>query len=318
MAGALYGVFLATLMLILTKALPGGPGWMIFFMYSAVHLAVGAAVVWRRTGLRGMTAAFVWGALASSVLALMAARGLAFDAVFWRWPVLILAVAAVGPVLMFSERWRHPDEYSDSNEPWTDLRSSTYSRSVMFHISESVDSRAREIGVSVPTTAGHDCDCDHLPGRAVGIAYHIARASESSPGTAGRRRRLAIGSAAPARQSRRSRRWFSKRASVIFRWSGASSSHRLPGLRACAGTTVQATAGASSARTRARCVKSSTSSTRSSRRQASVLHMCSWDIRSARGRSVCMPRPIRQKWQAWCSSRAASTTRGDSPPTPRR
>jgi hypothetical protein len=109
MAGALYGAFLATLMFILTKALPGGPGWMIFFMYSAIHLAVGAAVVWRRTRLHAMTGAFVWGAGASAVFAAMAARGLSFDEVLQHSPVLVL-VASLGPPFMFLE-WRHPSEW---------------------------------------------------------------------------------------------------------------------------------------------------------------------------------------------------------------
>jgi hypothetical protein len=49
--------------------------------------------------------------VASAVFAVMASGGLPFDQLFWRNPVLLTALLFVGPALMFSEKWLHPDEW---------------------------------------------------------------------------------------------------------------------------------------------------------------------------------------------------------------
>ena len=108
MAGSLYGVFVGAVIVFFTIALPEPLGWAICWSIFAVQLAVGAVVVWRRTGLHAMTCSFVWASGIAAVFAIACSRGMTFEDVLRRDPLLLVASISVAAALMFSERWWHP------------------------------------------------------------------------------------------------------------------------------------------------------------------------------------------------------------------
>ncbi len=108
MAGAAYGLLVGISMAVLTLMLPGALGWAIWFAVVAVQATAGAVVVWRRTALVVMTGAFAWSAALFAVLAVVAARGVPFDALSRQYPLIVLPAIAIAPLLMFSEKWLHP------------------------------------------------------------------------------------------------------------------------------------------------------------------------------------------------------------------
>jgi hypothetical protein len=106
-AGALYGLFLAVVTVVLTTVLPAALGWTILWAALSLQLIIGAAVVWRRTALPAMTFAFAWGGAAASVFAVMCARGQLFEDLYSRAPITLTIVVFLGPLVMFSEKWLH-------------------------------------------------------------------------------------------------------------------------------------------------------------------------------------------------------------------
>ena len=110
-AGALYGAFIAGVLFILTKALPGTTGSIVFWTGLAIQLSVGSVIVWRRTRLPMMTASVAWGAGISVILTLSAMRGMPFEQLFWRDPVVVSTSLLLAPAVMFSERWLHPQAW---------------------------------------------------------------------------------------------------------------------------------------------------------------------------------------------------------------
>ena len=103
-----YGLFLAFVMFVLTRALPEPLGWVFFWSALVVQLASGAAIVWRRTSLAAMTGALAWGGANAAFFATMSWRGIQFDDLLVRHPVLVIASLLIAPFCIYLERWLQP------------------------------------------------------------------------------------------------------------------------------------------------------------------------------------------------------------------
>jgi hypothetical protein len=106
-AAVIYGV-LVNVVLLAASAL-GPPALGLFWLAIFCQFAVGAALVWRRTGLALMTAGFAAVAAVSAVFAVSSVIGPGWQALVARHPFLaVLGVACIA-FLFIAERWAHPD-----------------------------------------------------------------------------------------------------------------------------------------------------------------------------------------------------------------
>lgn len=109
MAGALYGLFLGTVFLVVSTFVPQPAAAMIVWGFVSIQLAWFAVVVWRLTRLPFVTAAAVHGAVMSLCLVILAIMGEPFPNLARGSLVLITAGALVTPLLMLIEsRVNHP------------------------------------------------------------------------------------------------------------------------------------------------------------------------------------------------------------------
>jgi hypothetical protein len=104
-AAALYGAFLG---LVMVAARGIGPAaWTPLWIVISFQLVCLAVITWRRTRLPLMTAAQSLAALAGLSIGVLGSRE--YEALLLAHPVLMVAVFLVLPLLMFSERWAHPE-----------------------------------------------------------------------------------------------------------------------------------------------------------------------------------------------------------------
>jgi hypothetical protein len=109
-SAAFYGVVVG---LAITVAGSFGPtGALLLWVVVFCQMSVGAVLVWKRTRLPLMTAGCVAGAGASAVFALLAAvNGDGWNDILFQHPLLVVGGAFCPALLMFSERWAHPDAW---------------------------------------------------------------------------------------------------------------------------------------------------------------------------------------------------------------
>ena len=110
----MYGVLVA---LAITVARILGPvGWLLFWVVVACQSGFGAALVWRRTGLPLMTAGLAGAACVSAIFAVGTGIGDTWEALLFRHPVLVIGSVACTSLLMFAERWAHPNVWRRMKE----------------------------------------------------------------------------------------------------------------------------------------------------------------------------------------------------------
>jgi hypothetical protein len=108
-AGALYGVLIG--LAIAVARVLGPVGWFFFWAVVSCQCGIGTPLVWRRTALPMMTAGWAIAACVSAVFAFVAASGVAWEDLLFRHPVLVVVGAASPALLMFAERWAHPEAW---------------------------------------------------------------------------------------------------------------------------------------------------------------------------------------------------------------
>ncbi|HUP46261.1 MAG TPA: hypothetical protein VM779_12190 [Thermoanaerobaculia bacterium] len=107
-AGAQYGLLLA-IVFIAAGAL-GSLGTALFFLLMAAQLAVGAVIVWRRTGLPWATLGDVVGAVGALAAATLFARGIPLVSLSAESIVFFIA-ALTGPLLLAVEAHVHRQQW---------------------------------------------------------------------------------------------------------------------------------------------------------------------------------------------------------------
>lgn len=115
MNGFRYGLVLGLVMAVLIIVAPQPAGSVVAFTLIAAQAAVGAVVLWRRTGLKYATASLITGAAGAALLAYLAASGaemLSLSA----GPIAALVLLVAGIVLFGIEARVNPEKW----QAWRD------------------------------------------------------------------------------------------------------------------------------------------------------------------------------------------------------
>jgi hypothetical protein len=104
-AGALYGWFLGVA-LVVARGL-GPAAWVPLWIAISFQLACFAVITWTRTRSPFMTAAASLAAAAGLAIGLVGSRPC--EALLVAHPVAMVTGLLLFPLLMFSEKWAHPD-----------------------------------------------------------------------------------------------------------------------------------------------------------------------------------------------------------------
>ncbi len=104
--GVILGILLATV-----STMKNPAGSVILWSLLSAQSAIGAVIVWRRTGFRFFTAALVLGMGASALIAGLASHGLRLPFVPLAWNVGVVGLILSALLCLILESRRHPDEW---------------------------------------------------------------------------------------------------------------------------------------------------------------------------------------------------------------
>ena len=112
MIGSLvYGLLVFVAFVVFCRLAPQ-PIWsLVFWVFAAVHVAVGARTTWIRTRLPFATAAMVFAAIAAALVALSTIRGYVFPLLPIAWAVPVYALIIAAPLCLFMESRVHRREW---------------------------------------------------------------------------------------------------------------------------------------------------------------------------------------------------------------
>jgi hypothetical protein len=110
-AGARYGLLISIPLMLLLILAPQPVGGVAVLGLMAVQLLVGAALVWRRTGLKYATSSMLAGAVGTAALAYLLATGAAVFSLSAGWAVALVLLLISGPVLFAVEARANPDKW---------------------------------------------------------------------------------------------------------------------------------------------------------------------------------------------------------------
>jgi len=121
---ALYGAVIGIVFLMQLRVAPQPAGSMVYWLLTAIQLASGSVVCWRRTGLPRATAAFAINSATAAGLAVLAALGRVFPDVPPQYLLLMALSVFSGLGLFFAESRVNRDKWARWSQPAARQRAS--------------------------------------------------------------------------------------------------------------------------------------------------------------------------------------------------